>query len=353
MSDRSSADRLKRAGDFFKRREYEKALEELDLLLKDEPNNMYARAAREKVRTTRDLAFELGASERTKDLEKKKMMAIETSQRTEHQQLLAKIEEEGQKRRNNEIQKKVEADQTRVNDERQHRYITALSEAWSDGMLTEIEAQHLAELREKLKIEPAIHDEFQPKVRLDAYVNALREACRSGQASISKPDTFEELRQRFGISFDEHMKVAGAIAWQLKVAETKGAVVVVDDDPLTLRIVRMNFEQVGYIVETFNDCEEALQFITEHRPDLVISDIVFTPPKINGFAFFEKIRQTPSLVPIPFITMSAMSDRPRIIAGMRLGIDDFFAKPLDFALLLASAEGKIRHFHELMKHHYT
>jgi DNA-binding response OmpR family regulator len=47
-----------------------------------------------------------------------------------------------------------------------------------------------------------------------------------------------------------------------------------------------------------------------------------------------------------------MADRPRILAGMRLGIDDYFAKPIDFALLLASAEGKIRHFHELIALRY-
>ncbi len=352
MADKKSSERLKRAGDFFRQKEYDKSLEELDLLLMDDPNNMYARAAREKVRTARDLAHELSGVERRQDIEVKKRMAIEQSQSTEHQQLLAKIEGEGRKRREEELKKRQADEERRLREERFHRYQTALIEAWSDGVLSEVEIQHLAELRARLKIPDQIHITMQRNVQLEAYIHALRQACEEGRSSISKPDSFEDLRTQYGVSLEEHLSVAGAIAWQLKVHETKGAVVIVDDDPLVLRMTRMNFEQGGYIVETFNDCEEALVFIKTHRPDLVISDVIFTPPKINGFEFLQRVRSDPRLVAVPFICISAMADRPRILAGLKLGIDDYFAKPIDFSLLLASAEGKIRHFHELVNLRY-
>jgi CheY-like chemotaxis protein len=352
MADNKSSDRLKRAGDFFRQKEYEKSLEELDLLLMDDPNNMYARAAREKVRTARDLAHEIGGVERRQDIEVKKRMAIEQSQSAEHKQLLAKIEEEGRKRREEEMKKRHAEDERRIREERFHRYQTALIEAWSDGTLSDIEIQHLAELRMRLKIPDQIHTTMQRNVQLDAYISALRQACEESRCSISKPDTFENIRTQYGVSLEEHMSVASAIAWQLRVHETKGAVVIVDDDPLVLRMLRMNFEQAGYIVESFNDCEDAHVFIKTHRPDLIVTDVIFTPPKINGFEFLERVRSDPRLVAVPFLCISAMSDRPRILAGLKLGIDDYFSKPIDFALLLASAEGKIRHFHELINIRY-
>lgn len=352
MADNTSSDRLKKAGDFFRQKQYDKSLEELDLLLMDDPKNMYARAAREKVRTARDLAHELGGVERRQDIEAKKRMAIEQSQSVEHKQLLAKIEEEGRKRREEDLKKRHADEERRLREERYHRYQTALIEAWSDGTLSDIETQHLAELRARLKISDQIHTTMQRNVQLDAYINALRLACENGSSSIGKPDTFEDLRSQYGVTLEEHLSVAGAIAWQIKVHETKGAVVIVDDDPLVLRMTRMNFEQAGYIVETFNDCDDALIFIKTHRPDLIISDVIFTPPKINGFDFLLRVRSEPRLVAVPFVCISAMADRPRLLAGLKLGIDDYFSKPIDFALLLASSEGKIRHFRELLNLRY-
>ncbi len=350
MAEVKSSERLKKAGEFFLRKEYDKAIEELDLLLKDDPNNMYASAAREKVRTARDLAHELGLTHRQKEMEIKRKVAIEASQREEHQKTLAKIEEEGRKRREEEQAKRAVDEERRLYEERYHRYQTALIEAWSDGVLSDLEIQHLAELRMNLRISDELHTAMQKKIRLDAYIAALRRACEEGICSISKPESFEDVRMKFGVTLEEHLSVAGAIAWQLKVHETRGAVVIVDDDPLIVRMARMNFEQAGYIVETFTDCEDAMKFVLLRRPDLIISDVIFTPPKINGFEFLQRLRKDPKLVAIPFICISAMADRARILAGMKLGIDDYFAKPIDFTHLLASAEGKIRHYHELASH---
>jgi len=350
MAETKSSERLKKAGEYFLHKEYDKALEELDLLLKDDPNNMYASAAREKVRTARDLAQQLGVTERQKTLEIKRKVAVEQSQRQEHQELLARIESEGKRRRDDEARKREADDERRAYEERYHRYQTALVEAWSDGILSDVEIQHLAELRTRLNISDELHSAMQKKIRLDAYISGLRKACEEERCSISRPDSFEEIRIQFGVSLEEHLSVAGAIAWQLKVRETRGAVVIVDDDPLIVRMARMNFEQAGYIVETFTDCEEAMNFISHRKPDLVISDVIFTPPKINGFEFLQRLRRDPKLVAIPFICISAMADRARILAGMKLGIDDYFSKPIDFTHLIASSEGKIRHYHELTAH---
>jgi hypothetical protein len=108
MTDIKSNEHLKRAGELFKLKEYDQSLEELDLVLKDEPNNLYALAAREKVRTERDLAKELKSTEHQKEIEAKRRAALEDSHRSEYQQRLARIEEEGRKRREEEQKKRLD-----------------------------------------------------------------------------------------------------------------------------------------------------------------------------------------------------------------------------------------------------
>ncbi len=102
MAENKMNEHLKRAGELFKQKEYDQCLEELDLVLKDDPNNLYALAAREKVRTERDLARELKSTERQKEIETKRRIALEESQKNEYRQHIAKIEEEGRKRREEE-----------------------------------------------------------------------------------------------------------------------------------------------------------------------------------------------------------------------------------------------------------
>ncbi len=120
----------------------------------------------------------------------------------------------------------------------------------------------------------------------------------------------------------------------------------VDDDPLILRLVQMNLEKFGYSVKTFEACEPALEYLNSSRPDIIISDVLF-PGGMNGYEFYEKVRQNPLLMAVPFISMSSRSDRPFIQSGLKLGVDEFVTKPIDLNLLLASVEGKVRHYRKM------
>ncbi len=93
---------IKKAGELFKQKLYDESLVELDLALAEDPDNSYALAARQKVATERDLALELRANERQKDIAEKRQTALKDSQNAEYQQRLAAIEEEGRKRREEE-----------------------------------------------------------------------------------------------------------------------------------------------------------------------------------------------------------------------------------------------------------
>jgi hypothetical protein len=108
MADIKSNEHLKKAGELFKQKEYDLCLEELDIVLKEDPKNSYALAAREKVRTEQELMRELKSVDRQKEIEEKRRIALQESQKTEYQQRISRIEEEGRKRREEEQKKNQE-----------------------------------------------------------------------------------------------------------------------------------------------------------------------------------------------------------------------------------------------------
>lgn len=100
--------------------------------------------------------------------------------------------------------------------------------------------------------------------------------------------------------------------------------------------------EAGYSVLEAQDGEEALASITKHHPDLVLCDIAM--PKIDGFKVLKHVRDhMPRADQIPFIFLSAYSDREHILFGLDKGGDDYLTKPIDFDLLLAKVKVALRH----------
>ena len=98
--------------------------------------------------------------------------------------------------------------------------------------------------------------------------------------------------------------------------------------------------EAGYHVLEARDGEEALSHL-DAAPDIILCDI--TMPGLNGYDLLEKIRHDfPQLADTPFIFLTALSDRFDIIEGKRLGADDYLVKPIDYDLLLATLESRLR-----------
>lgn len=101
-----------------------------------------------------------------------------------------------------------------------------------------------------------------------------------------------------------------------------GFILVVEDDTPTLRLERVILEEAGYSVEVVGSGEEAVEFIAEKSPTLVLLDIGL--PGMDGFATCAKIREL-SRVPIIMVTgRDCLDDKVR---GMDVGADDYVTKP--------------------------
>jgi DNA-binding response OmpR family regulator len=105
------------------------------------------------------------------------------------------------------------------------------------------------------------------------------------------------------------------------------SVLVVDDDPVILRLLQVNFELEGIDVATAVDGEEGLKMAQSDRPDLVISDIMM--PKVNGLELLAALRSSPDTASMPVILLSAKAQVADVQRGLELGADDYVTKPFD------------------------
>lgn len=97
----------------------------------------------------------------------------------------------------------------------------------------------------------------------------------------------------------------------------------------------------GYGVKEACDGKEGLEMIVRYRPDLVLCDI--NMPNKNGYELLATIREKyPLFAKMPFIFVTALADRERVLAGMKGGADAYLTKPIDYDFLLATIEASLR-----------
>ena len=113
-------------------------------------------------------------------------------------------------------------------------------------------------------------------------------------------------------------------------------VLVVDDDPQVLRLMRVNLELEGYDVVSAPDGEQALEAVITENPDVVVCDVMM--PGIDGLTVLRNLRSNPHTKKIPFVVVSAKAQRSDIKAALEMGADKYITKPFDPQELLDAVE---------------
>ncbi|MHC1744429.1 MAG: response regulator [Syntrophobacteraceae bacterium] len=121
--------------------------------------------------------------------------------------------------------------------------------------------------------------------------------------------------------------------------ERPHTLLVVDDEPLNVKLLKARFTHVGYSVLEALSGEEALKK-AELQPDLILLDVMM--PGINGFDTCRCLKEDPRTSDIPVIFLSAVNDAIIKVNGLELGGVDYIAKPFDAAELLARVRTHIR-----------
>ena len=116
------------------------------------------------------------------------------------------------------------------------------------------------------------------------------------------------------------------------MAEIRKKILCIEDDRETAALIAEELLERGYEVATAYDGHEGLATILRCAPDLVVSDI--SMPVISGFELLERLTAlAPQFSKMPFIFLTALSDRDSELKGRRLGADDYITKPIDFDIL--------------------
>jgi two-component system KDP operon response regulator KdpE len=116
------------------------------------------------------------------------------------------------------------------------------------------------------------------------------------------------------------------------------SVLVVDDEPPIRRLLRTSLLAQGYRVIEAERGTEAIESITQQRPDIVVLDLGL--PDIDGLAVIQRVRQDSC---VPIIVLSSRSDERGKVEALELGADDYITKPFGMEELVARIRTALRH----------
>jgi signal transduction histidine kinase len=119
-------------------------------------------------------------------------------------------------------------------------------------------------------------------------------------------------------------------------------ILIVEDDPNLLEGIRAVLELEDYTVLSAENGEQALQVLARQSapPDLIVSDIMM--PRMDGIQLLDHVRQNSAWLTIPFIFLTARSEKSDVMYGKRLGADDYLVKPFDADDLLVAVESRLK-----------
>lgn len=119
------------------------------------------------------------------------------------------------------------------------------------------------------------------------------------------------------------------------------ALILIIDDEWDLRsAIATGLARAGYDVAEAEDGDQGLAEIGRLRPDVVLCDI--SMPGLSGEDVLRRVRaDLPDLARMPFLFLTALSDHDSMVAGRRLGADDYLTKPVDLELLVATVDQRL------------
>ncbi len=120
----------------------------------------------------------------------------------------------------------------------------------------------------------------------------------------------------------------------------KPHVLVVEDEPALVTLLRYNLEREGFRVSSASDGEEALSLLAESTPDLVILDWML--PHVSGLEVCRQIRRKAETSELPVIMLTARGEETDRVRGLEGGADDYITKPFSPSELVARIRAVLR-----------
>jgi phosphate regulon transcriptional regulator PhoB len=119
-----------------------------------------------------------------------------------------------------------------------------------------------------------------------------------------------------------------------------GRVLLVEDEQDVAELIRYNLSKEGYDVVLTTTGNEVLRLTREHRPDVLLLDIMI--PQLNGWEVCRRLKKDPELAQVPVIMISGRVDEGDKILGFEVGADDYVTKPFSPRELIARIRAVLR-----------
>lgn len=118
---------------------------------------------------------------------------------------------------------------------------------------------------------------------------------------------------------------------------SKGKLLIIDDDDKLVKAVELYFNKAGYETIAAADGVQGMQQMYSQRPDLIVLDVML--PKMDGWETCRRIRE---ISDVPIVMLTARGQETDKVMGLKLGADDYVAKPFSLKELEARVEAVLR-----------
>src|SRR4028118_821221 len=122
----------------------------------------------------------------------------------------------------------------------------------------------------------------------------------------------------------------------------------IDDDPNLILLVKDYLEFRGYDVVTAENGREALEVLEQDIPDMIICDVMM--PEMDGYTFVNHVRKDPRTSWIPVLFLSAKGQSQDRVKGLNTGADVYMVKPFEPEELVAQVESSLKQAIRLIYH---
>lgn len=121
----------------------------------------------------------------------------------------------------------------------------------------------------------------------------------------------------------------------------------IDDDPNLILLVKDYLEFRGYEVITAENGQEALEVLQKETPDMIICDVMM--PQMDGYSLVEHVRKDPRTSWIPVLFLSAKGQSQDRVKGLNTGADVYMVKPFEPEELVAQVESSLKQASRLIQ----
>jgi CheY-like chemotaxis protein len=344
---KSSRDILKQVDQLVKSNNLEKALVEVRKARELDPKNLYTFAYEERIQ-------ELFAQRKRQELSS---TVMDTGYSTAVRNIAEKSDfygkkvpalyEEFKKAGLRAFDHTISPQPARATKEALETYKQALLLVWSDGEKTEEEVHELQDLQQSLHITAEEHEALDRQAKLECYIFLLKHLLQSPASKSEVEVSLTELRRSFDVSSSDHVVIEANLTALKETKEHTRTITVIDDDKQILSVMKEILHLANYEVTIFNTSDDAYEFLKSKKTDCILCDISLETSSMNGFLFYEKIREISHLQQVPFIFITGLDDAVLMRTGKEMGVDDFLVKPIYRENLLATVRGKIKRYEQM------